>query len=716
MNIVEALNVALPEIPDRLTLQKHPLKMEPGLVAREHIIDGVPVVRVLIPESHEFYNLPPDIWNLVQLFDGERNNEEIAEIYSAQYGIAATPEWVRDFTIQNAEAAFWYKSPQERNARYREELAAKHRAHSKKKSANLAEITFPAWDPDVALTKVHERLRFLFSYQFILVSLVMLTFAACVTVSRWGEIGRDNLEFYNFTDKSGADIFWFWILVCAISAVHEFCHGLACKHTGGESHSMGFLLIYLSPAFYCDTTEAWVYGGKWQRIATAAAGVWSSLIIYALATFLWWGTASNSGVHSAAYMVMLASGILPVVINLNPLIKLDGYFIFTEMLDISELKENSTIYVSSWVKRNIFRLPVEVPYVPWQRRLLYVPYTVASGFYSYGLLFFVVSFVYNVIHKYTPAWAFVPALLLTLIIFKSRILALLRFMKLLYLDKRDWIKAWFSPAKYVALFCACLVVLFAPVWRETVEGRFVLEPAQRAVVRIEVPGRVEQASAVEGQMVSAGAPLLRLRNIDIESEAAKTSADLETASGRAIQAQLGYRDYATAERLRQELSEANRDIREKMARLNIVSPMAGTVVTPRVQDLLGSYLQAGREVIQIADLSVLQARIYIAEPDAGKIRIGAPASVQMDAVTGSVVSEVELLGTTSSALEKGLLPAESYKGVQGSSYYIAQVLVPNPDGRLKDGMTGSAKIFVRHRSLAGFASRDVVDFIRRKIW
>jgi putative peptide zinc metalloprotease protein len=714
MNIVEALNVALPEIPERLSRQKRLPKIDPRLVAREHFLDGEPMVRVLIPDTHMFYTLPVHTWALLELFDGERNYAEIAELYTAQTGLTVDDKWVQDFAAQNADATFWYRTAQEKNARAREELAQKHRA--RKKSNNLAEIAFPAWDPDAALTRVHDKVRFLFTYQFLLISLSMFAFATYVAVSHWSEIGHDNLEWYNFSDKTLGDFVLFWVLVCTISCIHEFCHGLACKHTGGESHSMGFLLIYLSPAFYCDTTEAWVYGSKWQVIATAAAGIWSSLIIYSLASFLWWGTAVSSGMHSFAYMVMLASGILPVVINLNPLIKLDGYYIFTEMLGISELKENSTLYLSSWIKRHIFRLPVEVPYVPWRRRLLYVPYTVASGFYSYGLLFFVVTFVYNVVHRYSPQWAFVPAFLLTLVVFKSRILALWRFMKLLYLDKKDLVKAWFTPVHYAALAATALIVLLAPVWRETVKARFLLEPAQRAVVRTEVPGRLVETNAAEGQTVSAGAPLLRLRNLDLESAAAKVAADLQTASGHAIQAQLRYGDYAAAERHRQELTEEDRGLREKMARLKVVSPIAGTVVTPRVQDLLGSYLPSGREVVQVADISVLQALVYVPEPEVGKIRVGAPAALHFDALTGSVLGRVGQLGTMSTELEKGLMPLETYKGIQAPHFYVARVPLPNDGETLRDGMTGTAKILVRRRSLAEFAWTGVTEFVRRKLW
>jgi putative peptide zinc metalloprotease protein len=718
MNIVEALNVALPEIPERLLRQKRVPKIDPRLVAREHVLDGVPVVLVLIPDSHGYYTLPPVNWELIQLFDGERTYEEIAELFTASTGMAVSGHWVQEFANENADAAFWSKTLLEKNARFRQELAEKRRGRTQKKSkwSNVAEISFPAWDPDAALTKVHDRLRFIFTYQFLLLSLAMFAFAAYVFVAHWTEIGQDNLEFYNFTHKSLADIVEFWILVCGIACIHEFCHGLGCKHTGGESHAMGFLLIYLSPAFYCDTTEAWVYGNKWQRIATIAAGVWSTMIIYSIASFVWWGTAVNSALHNFAYIVMLASGILPVLINFNPLIKLDGYYLFTELLDIPDLKENATIYVNNWAKKNIFRLPVEVPYVTWRRRLLYVPYTFASTIYSYGLLYFVVTFLYNVIHRYNPEWAFVPALLLAVVIFKSRILTLWRFMRLLYLDKKDRVKEWFASRQSAALVFLSLVVLFAPVWRETVEGRMVLEPVQRAVVRVEVPGTVMQTDVEEGQEVSAGAPLLRLRNLDMESEAARVAADLGLASARAFQAQMSYTDFAVADRHREELAAHERALQQKLTRLTVLSPVAGTVVTPRVQNLQGAYLPAGSEVMEIADASMLQALVFISAADVGKVRLGSPAALYVDAQARSILGLVTFLAPASSAAEKGLFNAQEYKGLESSRYYVARIPVSNPSGRLKNGFTGSAKILVRRRSVAGFAWQGIDDFVGRKLW
>ena len=716
MNIVEALNVALPEIPARA--KRRLPRMNPRIIAREQIEEGQPTMMVLVPEMHQYYRLTPDQWILLQLYDGNRTYQEVAEMFSAQAGIAYTPELAQEFAEASPEAGFWYQTQQEKNFTLCEKLKQERSERIKRKSkfSNLAEVAFAAWDPDVFLTKLHARLEFLFSRGFLLLSLGMFTFMGYVFVTHWGEIGRDSVAFFDFTSKGTADLVAFWVLMCFIGFVHETCHGLGCKHTGGEVHGMGFLLIYLSPAFYCDTTEAFVYGGKWERIVTVAAGLWSGLIICSLATLLWWGTPPGGYVHDLAYTLMLASGILPVLINLNPLIKLDGYYLFTELLEVVELKERSTQFVTTWVKRNIFSLPVEVPYVTLRRRLLYVPYTLLSGVYSYGLLFIVVRFLYNVSHKYSPEWAFIPALLLAVVIFKSRILGLGRFMKDVYSDKKDRVRAWLVPSRVFPLTLAVLVVLFAPVWRETVEGRFILEPVQRAVLRVQVPGQVVEAQAEEGQFVAAGSPLLRLSNLTLQSEAAETDSQLHLASARLTQAQIRYADQASAQGQWQELAERNRLFRDQLAQLTLVTPIAGMVVTPRVRDLLGAYLERGAEAVEVDDVSVLRARIYVPGPDVPRVHVGHPATLHLDAMPGSLSGTVVSVAPASAEMENGVVEQDHYQGMELHNFYLASILLPNPNLSWKSGVTGTARIYVRRRSFAGFLWRGVADFVGRKVW
>ena len=79
MNITEALNVALPEIPARTVVQRYP-RMDPNCTFREHIDDGERVMRVYVPSEQSMYKFPLRNWALIQLFDGTRSYEEIAAL------------------------------------------------------------------------------------------------------------------------------------------------------------------------------------------------------------------------------------------------------------------------------------------------------------------------------------------------------------------------------------------------------------------------------------------------------------------------------------------------------------------------------------------------------------------------------------------------------------------------------------------------------------
>jgi putative peptide zinc metalloprotease protein len=718
MNLAEALNAALPELPAQTVGQKRLPRVDPGLIIKEQMQDGKPMVMVLIPKTRRYYPFTREQWALLQLFDGQRTYQEIAEIATVQASVLYTEEYVREFAETMADQPFWFKTPQEQNIALWQKLTEQRRRKTQNKSrfGDLAEINFSAWDPNTFLTKVHAKLGFVFTRGFVIFNIVLFAFTAYVWISQWGEIGRDSLEYYTFTHKGFADIVEFWVLIFVVGFIHESSHGLVCKHTGGEVHRMGFLLIYLSPCFFCDVTEAWVFGGKWQRITTMAAGLWSELIVCGFATLAWWGLPPGGVVHEISYKIILIAGVAALLINLNPLVKLDGYYIFTEMLEISELKENSTDFTTSWVKKKIFRLPVVVPHVPWRRRLLFVPYAILSGAYGYVLLFFVIRFVYNVTYNYSPQWAFLPALGLAGLMFRSRIRTLGRFMHSVYLDKKDMLHAQLKSRRALAGAAILLLVLFVPFRRESVPGRFALQPIQRWIARAQVPGRVVEVRADEGQSVTAGAPLLRLRNLKLESELARAESDYELASDRATQARLRNADYASLEQEREQLATRTRLLADQAAQLALASEITGIVATPRMQDLLGSYVKEGAELAEVADIKTMKARIYVSESDLRRVRVGSLAKLHVDGLFPSLEGAVTVIAPAASSLEAGVIEKEQYIGLHSPHYYFADIAIPNPRGTLRIGMTGEAKIFVRQRSLAGMALEAGRDFVSRKLW
>ncbi len=712
MNLAEALDV-LPEI-TTVAKGKRIFKMDPALVGREHIEEGALLVLAHVPGSTTIFRLTPEQWKLAQLFDGQRSYEEIAGFFVAETATQVSGEDVRMFAEMMEDVKFWYQSPQEKNAALMEKLRERRKKQKKSKAGDMAHIVVARWDVDDLVDSAHRKLQFLFRPWFTAVTLVLFAFTAYIFITHWSQIGVDTLEYYTFTDKSAADLAEFWVLFLIMAFFHESAHALACKHYGGGVHGTGFHLIYLTPAFFVDVSEVWVYANRFQRVVTCLIGIWTELVICSVATMVWWGTPPGGAVHDLAYKVVLIAGIAVVLMNLNPLVKLDGYYVMSETVGIEGIKERSTALVLSWVQKHVFRLPVEVPYVRPRLRWFFVPYAILSGIFSYLLLYAVARLVGNIFRHYSPEWAFVPTILVAFLIFKSRIIKFGKFMETVYVAKRDL--AGRLTVRFAILAVVLMALLGIPYFPDNVQARFILEPVERAVVRAEVPGTVVAVFVHEGQPVARNSPLLRLRNLDLESQQARMDADLQLARSRNTAAQMGYTDTSRTEQEFQRNRQKSQLLAQEVTQLQLYSPIAGTVVSPRPEDLLGSRLNAGANAVEIADLYSLRARLYVPESEIREVRPGQKVSLRPDTSFRSLPGVVGEIAPASSEIEPGLEPKSEYKGLVPPRYYVVTVREANTANKLMYGMVGTAKIYTVRRSIAGLAWLRASDFLRRKIW
>src|SRR5215469_5071011 len=471
MNIVRALEVALPELPERIVRQTPP-KLDPRVISKQHIENGQPTVLVKMPGSDMVFRFSPLQWQLIQMFDGRSSWEEIVLRFERETGSAVAEEDVKELASFLQKGPLLYKSPLEKNITLQEELRSS-RKKRRSRSIDFAEITLKTWDnADGYITRLYPKVSFLFTTWFAWTSIGLFALMAWMWADRFGEILSDSFAFYNFAQKSGTDLIEFWFLFGAMAGIHETAHGLAGKRYGATIEKMGFMLMYFAPSFFCDATQVWILGGRWARIVTAFAGIWLDLVVCFIATVVWWGTATGMAVHDWAYKIMMVTGIGVSVLNLNPLIKLDGYLIFSEIVKEPSLKESSTEFLSAWVRKHLFRLPVEVPYVPRRKRPFYAIYATLSGLYSYVLLSFLMVVTYHILRSFSPEWAFIPAGVIGIWVFRSRINLLVKFMKTVYLDKKERVRGWLTPARVATLLAAFVLVLCLPVWPDFVAGQF----------------------------------------------------------------------------------------------------------------------------------------------------------------------------------------------------------------------------------------------------
>jgi len=717
MNLAEALVQALPELPTQVVANKN-FKFNPELVVRHETDDnGLPVHVVFVPSKGAMYYIEESQWTLFECFNGERNFEEVAQAYCEKTGVSISDDDVRDFALASVDTGLWYESAQERNITLSQKLKDERQRRIKRKGkfADLSHIIFQGWDPDRFLTWVNRRFSFIYTPWFTVLTLCLFAFMTWIWIDQWTEIGRDTLLYYTFTEKTFGDLVEFWLLFLFMAFFHESAHGLTSKHYGASVHNMGFQLIYLAPAFAVEITELWARVGRRQRLIAIIAGVWMEMIFCGVATIIWWGTEPGTLPHEWAYKLMMITGIIVLIVNLNPLMKLDGYYALAEIVGVSELKERSTAFLSGWVKRHVFGLPVVYDYVPARRRLLFVPYALLSGAYSYALLFAVSRFTYNVFHRFTPEWAFVPAGLVAWKIFKSRILRFLSFMKTVYLHNVEKLKLFTSPAARIGALALLVAVLCLPVFRKTASAMFALEPAQRATLRAPTPGFVEKTFVDENSTVNAGSMLASLKNSEIEGESARANADLEVAEANQSRAQLQFAALGSSRTELQRARIVDASARQRDRQLEIKSPISGVVVTPHVRDLEGTYVAAGTLIAEIEDTSAMRARLYLPENEVREMHTGSAVALFVNSMWGPVHGSIEEIGSAPSELPPGLVESNKYKGLKPPAYYVVIVAVSNP-GALKPGMSGEAKIFLRRQSLAGRAWESFWDATARRVW
>jgi putative peptide zinc metalloprotease protein len=712
MNLSEALDAALPEIPQARLSRSRPPRLDPDLVIHEDVLDGERIVGVFQRDKGSFFRFPPWQWELSQLFDGERSYDEISEAFQARTGMNVEPEEIRSFAEQMDASNFWYRTNQEKNLAMRAKLLAQRSRRTKAK-INVAHISFSAWDPDRYLSWV-DRIagRFIYSRWCVLCVLVLFAFETAIVIDYWRFIGPDTAVFFDFSQKSFADIAQFWLLILFIGFCHETAHGLTCKHFGGQVHSMGLMFLYLVPCFFVDVTESWVSATKIQRLGTIIAGIWIELVMCGIAMIFWLNTPEGTWLHNLLYAIILLTGIAAVVINLNPLIKLDGYYFLTEIIEIPELKERSTAFLSGWFQAKVLRLPVEVPIVPRNRVLLFAAYAFASALYSYLLLFFAVRFSYRLGARWLGEFALIPSLALAFALYRSRLVALRRVTGEFWEDHRSVLRP--RPLN-VLVALGLLALLFAPLWRDREDAFFVIEPAETRAICAAVPGRVDAVLVRVGQKVGAGQPLLEMTS---DTAASMRSAGLVQTRGaryRTFDAQVQGQSIGTGAADQFEAQRISGLADEAQSLLRLTAPSDGTVLTDNPASLTDQMVGYGQPLLQLA-VGGHVARVFIPASELDRVSPNSEVALALPGQFSLLRLRLPRPSGDPVSLPGGIVATEKLKGLVLPVFYTSRIQLPEPEGDPVYGASGRAMIFGTRRSIAGRAWAAVLNLVKAHVW
>ncbi|MBS0157965.1 MAG: HlyD family efflux transporter periplasmic adaptor subunit [Nitrospira sp.] len=385
---------------------------------------------------------------------------------------------------------------------------------------------------------------------------------------QWDTFSSTFLHFFNW---QGA--LMYGAVFCAVKVVHELGHAYTATRFGCRVPTIGVALMVMMPVLYSDISDAYRLNSRRKRLWIAAAGVVAELGLAAVATLLW-GFLPDGLLRSVVFVVATTSWVMSLAINLNPLMRFDGYYLLADWLGIPNLQDRAFAF-GQWRMRELLFAPGVPPpeaVGPSSRQVL-VGY--AWSIWLYRLVLF-------------------TGIALTVYHYCFKILGILLFLVeiLFFICLPVWreIKAWWSRraafartgrfAVTMSVLCTMLLLACLP-WASRVAIPGVLQAGSYATVYPPGPGRIVSVSVHAGQSVRAGDTLVVLENPKLAKDAQLTRTQVELLDFR-LQRQAGYEEdriqgQVLAESLRSKLVELD-GVAEKRQRLVLQAPIDGVVV------------------------------------------------------------------------------------------------------------------------------------------
>ncbi|GBC61690.1 hemolysin D [Desulfonema ishimotonii] len=462
-------------------------------------------------------------------------------------------------------------------------------------------LKIPLLRPEGLLNAVYPWLSPLWSKPFLFLYAV-LGVAGLIFVSQQIELYSHTVS-HLFTPRGA---FTFMICLSVLKTMHEFGHALAARHQGLYVRRMGMAFMVFMPIMYTDVTDAWKLPSRKGRMYIGAAGILVEICVAAISLFFW-SVLPDGLLRSIMFYMSGASMVSTVLVNLNPLMRFDGYYILMDYLRISNLRTRSMEMFKYYRRRLLVDWQGPKPEEhPWEQGLVF--FGLFTLIYRFMIFFSITLTIYHVVFKVLGVILVAMQIIMMLILpVAMEVFILLKSRK--YLGNR-----WRVLASGTA-FALIIGLLFAPLPTfEKLPAFFLFQDV--AELKAPEQGRLVADLPEVGAPVQKGDLLLRLQDERAEQELQRVIYDLEQTEailkntvGGGVQG--AYRKWLIAERRR--LTVEAEKTRQGLSHLEIRSPISGRVLAINETLRKGSYVHKKGHLLTVGDDRGLEIRAYAYE-------------------------------------------------------------------------------------------------------
>ena len=563
------------------------------------------------PASGKLHRFSPSAYRVIQLMDGRRTINQIWGEVAAQAGSAAPSQDDVLRLLAQLHAGDLLQADLPPDVDELAERGGKQKRHKLlQRLINPMSIRVPLWDPDVFLKRSFPLVRPLCGPLGLCLWLLVVGPATVLAGVHWQELT------VNLSDQVLAtrNLLLLWLIYPLIKALHELGHGYAVRSGDGEVHEMGIMLLVLAPIPYVDASAAGAFRSKWRRAAVGAAGMLVELFLAGLA-MLFWVSVEPGLLRSITFNVLLVAGASTLLFNGNPLLRYDGYYILSDLIEIPNLGNRSNQYWQWLAKRHLFGVTtVERPPASPGERRWFVFYGAASFLYRTWVMIAITLFIageFFVIGVVLAIWAAITLFVLPVGKGLSYVLSSPEL-------QRTRTRARLLTFGGLALLLLGVFCVPLPL-RTHAEG--VVWVPENAEVRAAADGFVEHLFVRPDAPVGAGELLLT-------TEEPGLIAELEQSQARVRQfavqyASLMFDDRTQAVAIRQDLEREQVVLtraEEKLDSLLVLAALPGQIKLVRAEDLPGRYVHKGELLGHIVAGPPRLLRVVVGQDDIALVR------------------------------------------------------------------------------------------------
>jgi putative peptide zinc metalloprotease protein len=337
------------------------------------------------PGTNRFFRIGRSEQALLSLCDGTRPVEAIADELGARLGKRASPQAVGGALQRLAGLDIVTLDGADTETPARQDGAPAPQSILAPNRQTILFFRIRAFDPTRLIERAYPYVRPFLGLRA-LAAYIALWLAAGVVVAVNAGATAGYVERLFAGNRLAGTVILAYLINAMLAVGHEFAHAFALRHAGRTAREMGFLLIYFNPAFYTDVSEGWRLSRR-QRVAVGGAGVVFHLTVAAMALIAW---AVLEGGFAADLLFLV--GLLAVftsLLNLTPLLRLDGYYILADLVRVPNLRTRSFALMRALLRgrRSEWRA------LSSRERRIYLTYGILGSLYSLAFLGFMVYWI-----------------------------------------------------------------------------------------------------------------------------------------------------------------------------------------------------------------------------------------------------------------------------------------------------------------------------------